>query len=166
MIRLEKFTEEDFDRLINWIKNEDDLILFAGPTFSFPLTKEQLSAYINSDVRKVYRVIDTESGEVVGHCELNDINTVTRSARICRMIVGDTSKRNKGYGRKMIQELKKIAFSDLSLNNLTLKVYEMNEPAIKCYRNCGFEIKGKIHKSLVSKGRYWPSYIMSLSNRD
>lgn len=165
MITLEKFTEEDFDRLINWIKSEEDLILFTGPTFSFPLTKEQLSDYINSDVRRVYKVVDTESKEVIGHCELNDININTKSARVCRVLVGDPANRNKGYCRKMIQKLISIAFNELSLNNLTLKVYEKNAPAVKCYNNCGFEVKGKIHKSIAGKGKYWPAFIMSLSSR-
>jgi RimJ/RimL family protein N-acetyltransferase len=164
MITLEKFTEEDFDTLINWIKSEDDLILFAGPTFKFPLTKEQLSAYINSDIRKVYKVVNEGTNEVIGHCELNDINITSKSARVCRVLVGDPENRNKGYCRKMIQKLITIAFNELSLNNLTLKVYEKNEAAVKCYTNCGFEVKGKIHKSMAGPGKYWPAFIMSLTN--
>ena len=165
MIKLEKFTEDDFDRLIKWIKSEDDLILFAGPNFKFPLTKEQLSDYISNVNRKVYKVIDVNTKEVIGHCELNDINLNTKNARVCRMLIGDESNRNKGYGRKMLQELIRIAFSEFSLNNMTLKVYEKNSSAVKCYKSCGFEVKGKIYKSLVSVGKYWPAYIMSLSNR-
>jgi RimJ/RimL family protein N-acetyltransferase len=165
MITLEKFTEDDFDRLINWIKSEDGLILFAGPGFKFPLTREQLSDYINNDKRKVYKVVESKSKEVIGHCELNDINNNTKNARVCRMLIGDESKRNKGYGRKVIQKLINVAFNELSLNNLTLKVYEMNSSAVKCYTNCGFEVKGKIYKSMAGTGKYWPAFIMSLSNR-
>jgi RimJ/RimL family protein N-acetyltransferase len=164
MISLEKFTESDFDRLINWIKSEDELILFAGPNFKFPLTKKQLSEYIAGDHRKVFKVVDKKSNEVIGHCELNDINVNTKNARVCRMLIGDESKRNKGYGGKVLKELIRIAFSELSLNNITLKVYEKNAMAIMCYKNCGFEIKGKIHKSMVGDGKYWPAFIMSLSN--
>jgi len=165
MISLEKFTEADFDRLINWIKSEDELILFAGPTFKSPLTKEQLLAYIGNDTRKVFKVTNVKSKEVIGHCELNDINIHSKSARVCRMLVGDSSKRNKGYGRKILNELIRIAFKELSLNNITLKVYEKNASAVRCYENCGFEIKGKIHKSIVGHGRYWPAYIMSLTSK-
>jgi RimJ/RimL family protein N-acetyltransferase len=164
MIALEKFTENDFTRLINWIKSEEELILFAGPNFEFPLTKKQLSNYIKKESRKVYKVIDVKSKEVIGHCELNDINVNTKNARVCRMLIGDESRRNKGYGRKVLLELIKIAFNELSLNNITLKVYEKNSSAVKCYKNCGFEVKGKIHKSMVGIGKYWPAYIMSLSN--
>ena len=164
MISLEKFTESDFDRLINWIKSEDELILFAGPNFKFPLTKKQLSEYIAGDHRKVFKVVDNKSKEVIGHCELNDINVNTKNARVCRMLIVDESKRNKGYGGKVMKELIRIAFNELSLNNITLKVYEKNAMAIMCYKNCGFEIKGKIHKSMVGEGKYWPAFIMSLSN--
>ena len=164
MIKLEKFTEEDFDRLINWIKSEDELILFAGTGFRFPLTKEQLSVHIRSDLSQIYKVVDSGSKEVIGHCELNDINKSSKSARVCRMLIGDTANRGKGFGRKTLQKLINVAFNELSLNNLTLKVYENNASAVKCYTNCGFEVKGKIHKSMVGPGKYWPAYIMSLSN--
>jgi RimJ/RimL family protein N-acetyltransferase len=165
MITLEKFTEEDFDRLINWIKSEDDLIVFAGPGFKFPLTNEQLSEYIDSKNRIVYKVIESKSNKVIGHCELNDINQNTKNARVCRVLIGDESCRNKGYGKKVVQELINVAFNELSLNNLTLKVYEKNLSAVKCYTNCGFEIKGKIYKSMAGVGKYLPAYIMSLSSK-
>jgi hypothetical protein len=45
MIELQNFGEEDFDRLISWIKDEDEMIQFAGPAFTYPLTREQLLKY-------------------------------------------------------------------------------------------------------------------------
>jgi len=38
MITLEPFDREDFERLINWVDNEEILVQFGGPIFSFPLT--------------------------------------------------------------------------------------------------------------------------------
>jgi RimJ/RimL family protein N-acetyltransferase len=164
MIKLDKFTEQDFQRLINWIKSKDDLVLFAGPVFQFPLDNSQLSDYIKSDSRLVYKVVDSISENVIGHCELNDINHSKKSARVCRMLIGEESYRNKGYGKAALKKLISIAFKELSLNTLTLKVYENNLGAVKCYKNCGFEIKGKIHKSFIGENAYWASYIMGLTN--
>ena len=51
MIRLKPFTARDFLRLINWMDSERELVQFAGPTFSFPLTEKQLSEYCsNKDI--------------------------------------------------------------------------------------------------------------------
>ncbi len=47
-IRIEKFSETDFDTLLSWVKDEKELIQFAGPIFSFPLTKEQLIKHLGS----------------------------------------------------------------------------------------------------------------------
>jgi len=45
MISLENFSENDFEKLISWVSNKEDLIQFAGSIFNFPLTKEQLNNY-------------------------------------------------------------------------------------------------------------------------
>lgn len=164
MIKLEKFTKFDFQRLISWITSEEELICFAGPGFSFPLDDNQLLDYINSDSRLIFKVIDTKSNKVIGHCELNNINYKTKNARICRIMIGDKSFRNKGYCELLIKKLINLAFEDLGLNSLTLKVYENNVKAISCYKNCGFEVKGTIHKSYIRKNIYWTSLIMSLKN--
>lgn len=47
MIALERFTEVDFERLISWIKNEEELVQFAGDYFKYPLTNQALYSYIN-----------------------------------------------------------------------------------------------------------------------
>ena len=57
VIRLEKFSENDFEKLISWISNEEDLIQFAGSIFSFPLTKEQLNNYIQTPEVNAYKAI-------------------------------------------------------------------------------------------------------------
>jgi len=46
MIKLEPFTSKDFLRLINWMDSERELVQFAGPIFSYPLTENQLTEYI------------------------------------------------------------------------------------------------------------------------
>lgn len=163
MIKLDKFTEEDFQRLIGWIHSEEELICFGGPGFSFPLDNKQLQEYINSDSRVIFKVVDEKSNLVIGHCELNNINHTTHSARICRVLIGDKTYRNKGYCKLIIKELINYAINELKLNSLTLKVYQKNIKAVECYKNCGFEIKGTIHKSYVRENTYWTSLIMGFN---
>ena len=86
MITIEKFNEKDFERLINWSYNEEILIQFAGPIFTFPLTTEQLKEYIKNQQRLSFKVIS--NGNVIGHAEISpseEKNTV----KICRVLIGE-----------------------------------------------------------------------------
>ena len=57
MIRLEPFTNNDFLRLINWMCSERELVQFAGPIFSYPLTENQLAEYLNKEeLDRIYKV--------------------------------------------------------------------------------------------------------------
>ncbi|MFT3738661.1 MAG: GNAT family protein [Breznakibacter sp.] len=164
MIRLERFERSDFARLINWVDSEDSMVRFSGPIFSYPITDEQLEKYINAGNRLVYKAIHTGLGEVVGHAELNNIDHKNKSARICRVLVGDKHHRNKGFGRMIIKELVRVGFSDLQLHRLDLGVFDFNHQAIKCYRDCGFEIEGLLKDTTKMGNEYWSVYNMSIIN--
>lgn len=164
MIKLEKFDKKDYDRLINWVVSEESMIQFSGPIFSFPITYEQLDRYLNADNRLVYKAIDCESGEVIGHAELNNIDHRNKSARICPSLVGNSHNRNKGYGKAIIKELIRIGFKDLQLHRLDLGVFDFNQQAIKCYKNCGFEIEGLLRDTSKVGNEFWSIYNMSIIN--
>jgi RimJ/RimL family protein N-acetyltransferase len=166
MIRLEKFDESDFERLINWIDSEESMIQFSGPIFNYPITHEQLDKYIAVDNRLVYKVINTDSGEIVGHAELNNIDNKNKSARICRILIGEKPNRNKGFGKAIIKALIQIGFCDLQLHRLDLGVFDFNQQAIKCYKDCGFEIEGLLKDTTKMGSEYWSIYNMSIINKD
>lgn len=165
MIRLEKFCRSDFDRLIHWIDSEAFMVQCCGPIFTYPVTHEQLEKYIIADNRLIFRVIDTESGECVGHAELNNIDKRNRNARISRILVGEARNRNKGFGKAIIQELVRIGFEELELHRLDLGVFVFNKQAIQCYAECGFEIEGQLRDVSRVGNEYWSNYNMSILNQ-
>jgi len=67
--------------LIGWVDSEESMIQFSGPIFNYQITYRQLDTYINAKNRFVYKVINSESLEVVGHAELNNIDYINRSAK-------------------------------------------------------------------------------------
>lgn len=166
MIRLEKFGKLDYDRLIAWIESEESMIQFSGPIFNFPITPDQLDKYIDSETRIAYKVIDSFSGEVIGHAELNNIDNKNRNARVCRILIGDKQNRNKGFGKAIIKELVRIGFDDLKLHRLDLGVYDFNQQAIKCYKACGFKIEGLLIENSKVGNNYWSTLNMSIINND
>lgn len=164
IVRLEKFEKADFDRLINWIDTEKTMILFSGPIFSYPINQKQLDDYINVSNRLSFKVVNISSGEIIGHAELNNIDKKNQSARICRILIGENTNRNKGFGKAIIKELIRIGFVELQLHRLDLGVFNFNKQAIKCYQDCAFEIEGLLKDVTKMDDEYWSVYNMSLIN--
>ncbi len=164
MICLEEFQTCDFDRLINWVESEELMVQFGGPAFTYPITHDQLNELMNDKKRKMYRVKDLESGEIIGHAEIGKIDYKNRSARLGRILIGDKNCRGQGYGRQLILKLVETGFNDMKLHRLDLGVYDFNTPAIKCYKSCGFEIEGLLKDSTRFRDTYWSAYNMSIIN--
>lgn len=169
MIKLETFKKEDFNQLIEWINNEHLLTNWAGSLFSYPLTTDSLEWYIEgtndlsgSDAF-VYKAVDTESGKIVGHVSLGSISRKNRSARISRVLVGNTNERGKGVCQGMINAILKLGFEDLELHRISLGVYDFNTAAIRCYEKCGFVSEGVQRDILRYRANeYWSLVEMSI----
>jgi RimJ/RimL family protein N-acetyltransferase len=162
MIKFEKFTETDFNRFISWIDSERFMYQFAGSGFTFPITKSQLNHYISEEFRYIYRVIDIELNKVIGHGEINKIDLRNKKARLCRILVGNKTDRNKGYGEQIINGLLEIGFVDLGLHRLDLGVFDFNISAIKCYEKCGFRTEGLFRDYFVIENDFYSVYNMSI----
>ena len=70
MITLQKFQKEHFKELISSIKSDEELMLFAGPKLTFPLTEIQLKETLENEVMTMFRVVNTETNAGIGHCQI------------------------------------------------------------------------------------------------
>lgn len=77
MIHLEPFTSADIDRLIGWIPDASFMLQWAGPTFTWPLTRDQLErdviALKPDGAHRMYRAAN-QNGAIVGHIEIKAID--------------------------------------------------------------------------------------------
>lgn len=166
-VELQPLTTDDLNRLIQWIPDEESLILWSGPFFHFPLDQAQLSAYLVSaqdepPVRKIYKSVLKMDARVIGHIELNNIDYRNQAATVSKVLVGDPALRGQGYGEQMLRALVKIAFEELQLHRLQLFVFDFNEPAIRCYQKVGFVQEGHLRDYRKVQNGYWSSILMSL----
>ena len=159
-IRLEKFSETDFDTLISWVKDEKELIQFAGPIFSFPLTKEQLHNYLADTKRHAFKIIHNDTNTTIGHCEA--YKTDKQNSRLCRILIGDKNFRGKGYGTLLTRILTKWTFDNLQANFVDLNVYDFNTFAIKSYESVGFKITAINEMTTQVNNENWTSYKMTV----
>jgi RimJ/RimL family protein N-acetyltransferase len=147
MIQLEPFGPNDFQQLIDWINTEELLIKWSGSLFSFPLTIKTMEWYIRdtnipgeSDAF-VFKAVETETGEVVGHISLGGLSWKNRSSRISRVLVSPHAQQ-KGICQQMTKAVLKIGFQELGLHRIGLGVYENNKAALNCYLKSGMNIEG------------------------
>ena len=168
MIQLSYFEEKDFNQLIRWISNEELMMNWSGAMFSFPLTDDSLTWYLSdvNDIENssafVYKAIDTTTNEVVGHISLGNLSKKNKSARITRVLVGDTANKGKGYCKQMVQAVLKIGFEELKLHRIELGVYDFNIAAINCYKKAGLSIEGTSRDCVLFKDKWWSLIEMSI----
>ena len=158
MLRLEPFTPKDFSRLIHWVGTKRELIQFAGDLFTFPLSEDQLQEYLSQKKLAPKKIIHTESGEVIGHCELNFLN---EHPRLSRILIGNKQKRGRGYGTKIIQLMIDAIQKEIPTKQVELRVFGYNTYAIKLYKKEGFVIQEKHTLQFqYAEDESWTNYYM------
>ncbi len=162
-IRLEKFSEIDFGTLISWVKVEKELIQFAGPIFSFPLTSVQLHNYLSDNNRYSFKIIHNNTNSTIGHCEVYKIDE--QNCKLCRILIGDKKFRRKGYGTLLTKILTEWTFEHLHPDFIHLNVYDFNISAIKSYENSGFKITAINETAIKLNNEKWITYKMTINRK-
>ena len=162
VIKLETFKKSDYKQLISWINSEEFLIQWSGNAFTFPLDEQQLEKYIESANTFAFKVVDEETSDVIGHISLGQIDNINKSARIGKVLVGNTKMRGRSIGKHMMKAVLHIAFDKLKLHRVTLGVYDFNTSAISCYEKIGFVKEGLLRESKKVGETYWNLWEMSM----
>ncbi|WP_456272710.1 GNAT family N-acetyltransferase [Bacillus sp. AK031] len=167
MIELQYFTKDDFDQLINWFDSKREYIQWGGGGFGYPLTHGKLQSHIEDanqeDSKKfIYKAIEKDTGKGIGHISLESIDRDNRSAKVCRVLIGDDSMRGKGAGEALMKEILKVAFDTLNLHRVSLGVYDFNESALRCYEKAGFQKEGLKRDVQKYEEEYWNLWEMSI----
>ena len=159
MLKLEPFTQDDFSKLIGWIDTKRELVQFAGDLFTYPLSEDQLHAYLSQEKLVAKKIIHIESGEVIGHCELNFLNEYPR---LSRMLIGNKQNRGLGYGAKIIRLMIDAIQKEIPTKQVELRVFGYNTNAIKLYKKEGFVIQEKHTLQFqYTDDESWTNYYMA-----
>jgi RimJ/RimL family protein N-acetyltransferase len=149
-----------FKVLTTWITDEDVLFQYAGTSFSYPFTEQQLLHYQRKyPDRKFYMGLHPDQtpfafGEIVPQ----DVYTV----RLARILVGEVKSRGKGLGESFLRALLTEARQRFRVISVDLFVLADNAAAIRCYSKAGFTFADYDEISLTHKGREHPIRRMRL----
>jgi len=159
-VRLEPCRDEDIVQLLHWIDSPELMALWAGGTFTWPLTAMQLRGYLEASRRpdsrmRIYRAVDADGGAWLGHLDFAPNARNDGGAQIGRVMIGDPQLRGMGIGRQMIGLVLDTAFDGLGLERVDLHVARINSAARRCYREVGFrKARGILVDRVVADGIY------------
>ncbi len=159
MIALQPFDIHDAPELITNIKDKRSLLQFAGPMYRFPLTAEQLEGDLSDENRTLFKIVDIENQNTIGHAQ---IFLKEKTFLLGRILIWDENNRGKGYGKKVMQELLKYGFSKFKREMAELNVYDWNTGAIECYKKVGFSIDPEIKNEVKIDNETWVSINMKI----
>lgn len=169
-IELQEFEGNDYSTLIDWINLESEIhfLQWGGRMAfdTFPIDNVQLEKHIegtlgNYAVRRIFKVVNVGSADMVGYIELNNINLRDRSAQVSRVLVAP-SFRGKGIGYKMVKRVVEIGFDEIKLHRISLGVFDFNKGAIACYKKVGFKQDGILRDCMKVGTEFWSAVQMSI----
>jgi len=170
-IVLTPFSKDDIDQLLNWVDSKELLLRWAGTFFQHPLSQSQCEQYLESaqqspPSRIIFKALNKDTNEPVGHIELDGFDSENQSAFICRVLVGNPTYRGQGIGREMVKQLVNIAFTQLELHRLAVGVLEFNTSAIRCYEQAGFQHEGCYREIVKYDDQFHSLISMSLLRQE
>jgi RimJ/RimL family protein N-acetyltransferase len=133
---LRKYKDEDFELLEGWVTDPALLFQFAGPGWSYPLTREQIKKHqADYPFKQLYIWEDGMEASAIGEIISNE----PHSPRIGRLLIGNPDLRGKGLGEKFLRELISECYRLYGTVSICLFVLEENYNAIRCYEKTGFK---------------------------
>jgi len=162
IITLTPFTAADIDRLIGWIPDATFLLQWAGPTLSWPLTRDQLERDLHKGAgHLMYRAVAADS-TVVGHIEIKAVDRDHRNAMLGRILI-DPAQRGRGLATPLVNAALAICFDELCLHRVGLRVFAHNTGAIAAYQRVGFAVEGlERHTKQAPDGAWWDACTMAI----
>lgn len=158
MIR--KYQSTDFPWLLQWVTDPKSLFTFAGPSWIFPITNEQVITHQQKyPGKQLYVGIDENNAPVaIGEIITNE----EHAPRLGRLLVGDPAKRGLGLGEKFIRELVETCIRLYQPKDICLFVLEENTIAIRTYLKLGFRISEEKITEMVFDNQPYPVLKMVL----
>ena len=163
-VRLRPIERTDLPRFVEWF---GDFKVRRHLSVYQPFSLAQEERWFESMLARVERqedvllAIDTADGAHIGNVGLHAINWKDRNAEL-GIIIGDKAYWSQGYGTDAIQTLLGLAFGEMNLHRIFLRVDADNARGIRCYEKCGLRREGISRQGVFREGAYHDQYVMSI----
>jgi diamine N-acetyltransferase len=163
-IRLRPIERDDLPRFVAWF-SDPEVRRHLGIYLPFSLAQEErwFEGLLERTERQqtVLFGIETPDGTHIGNVGLHDINWKDRSAEM-GIAIGEKAYWSQGYGTDAIRTLLGVAFGEMNLHRVSLRVDADNPRAIRCYEKAGFRHDGTLRDNVFREGHYIDQHVMSI----
>ena len=162
--RLRPVEREDLPRYVRWFGDpEVRRHLLAYLPFSLAQEERWYEGLLDrlESGHDVLLAVDTAEGVHIGNIGLHDIDWKNRSAEL-GIVIGDKEYWGQGFGTDAVRTMLRVAFEEMNLHRVCLRVDADNARAIRCYEKCGFETEGVLRDATFREGQYHDMHLMSI----
>ena len=163
-VRLRPIERDDLPRYVEWF-NDPEVRHYLLVYLPFSLAQEErwFEKLLGRLERQedVVLAIDTADGVHIGSLGLHSINWKDRSAEL-GIVIGEKAYWDQGYGTDAIRTLLGLAFGEMNLHRIFLRVDADNGRGIRCYEKAGFRQEGISREAVFKEGTYHDQYVMSI----
>jgi len=161
---------EDLEKVNRWRNNIELIKLTQG--IRFPKSREMDEEWFNNVLRDksnrniYFGVQETETDELVGLIQLNDIDYISGTAR-WGFVIGEKESQGKGYSTEAPELLFNYAFNVLNLRKIYGYPISYNIATMKMHDKIGgFKEEGILKQHVYFDGKYHDVLILSLFRED
>lgn len=166
-VRLRAFTAEDAAARRRWGWHRQIERGYGSERKTGPMTAEESRRWaddVTSRPSDTFWAVDADAA-LVGHAMLHAINHADRRARFAIGLFA-TELTGRGLGTAATRLVLRHAFDTLGLHRVDLRVLAFNEPAIACYRRCGFVEEGRERETCRVDGQWQDDLVMAVLDRE
>jgi diamine N-acetyltransferase len=167
-VRLRPIERDDLPRFVEWF-SDPEVRRHLGVWLPFSLAQEErwFERHLEQLERKelVLLAIEADEGVLIGSIGLHQIDWKNRHAEL-GIAIGEKAYWNRAYGTDAIRTLLKLAFREMNMHRVQLRVDADNARAIHCYEKAGFKKEGGLRDAVFREGRYVDQHVMSILQRE
>lgn len=163
-VRLRPIERDDLPRFVEWF-GDPEVRHHLAVYLPFSLAQEE--RWFENLLERLERrqdvalAIETAEGVHIGSIGLHAINWKDRNAEL-GIAIGEKAHWGQGYGTDAIRTMLGLAFRELNLHRVVLRVDADNARAIRCYEKAGFQREGTSREAVFREGKYVDQHIMSI----
>ena len=163
-VRLRAIERDDLPRFVEWF-SDPDVRRYLDMYLPFSLAQEERwfeSLQERLEKREVVMLtIETSGGAHIGNISLFDIHWKERHAEL-GITIGEKDYWGQGYGTDAVRTMLRLAFEEMNLHRVFLRVHADNARGIQCYEKVGFQKEGTLRENVFREGAYIDMYVMGI----
>jgi UDP-4-amino-4,6-dideoxy-N-acetyl-beta-L-altrosamine N-acetyltransferase len=162
LISMRKITESDISLILKWRNSE-----FIKNNFVIrePFTEENQKKWMENAIAKgkAVQYIILIDNLPIGSVYIRDIDYTHKKGEF-GIFIGEKDFVGKGFGLSTTKKMLKIAFDEIKLHRVYLRVFTDNISAIKTYEKAGFAREGILKDTVLIDGKFRDMLLMARIN--